>query len=87
MGGERPDLLDRDLVERLERELDTAHLHQRALIDSIPDIAWMKDKAGRFLAVNRALMQAFGVDRIEDVLGKTDFDFSPSRARGALPGR
>jgi PAS domain S-box-containing protein len=77
MGGDPRDILDRDLVERLERELDTAHLHQRALIDSIPDIAWMKDRAGRFLAVNRALMRALSVDRIEDVIGKTDFDFSP----------
>jgi len=65
------------LVERLERELDTAHRHQRALIDSIPDIAWMKDKEGRFLAVNRPLLRSLGVEGPEDVLGKTDFDFSP----------
>ncbi|MDX2090609.1 MAG: PAS domain-containing protein [Kofleriaceae bacterium] len=79
MGGDRRDTrtLDRDLVERLERELGTAHLHQRALIDSIPDIAWMKDRQGRFLAGNRALLRAHGLERMEQVVGKTDYDLSP----------
>ena len=48
----------------------------RAILDAIPDPAWLKDKAGRFLAVNAAWCRFFGVDPNE-VLGKTAFEYLP----------
>ncbi len=47
---------------------------QRALLDAIPDVAWIKDKKGRFVATNTAFRQRYTFDPS----GKTDADLSPS---------
>lgn len=51
-------------------------LQQKALLDSIPDIAWLKDQESRFIAVNQPFGQACGVEPY-DLVGKTDFDIWP----------
>jgi PAS domain S-box-containing protein len=45
-------------------------------LDNIPDMAWLKDKDGNFLAVNEPFAKACGISN-EELLGKTDFDFWP----------
>jgi PAS domain S-box-containing protein len=50
---------------------------KRAILDNIPDIAWLKDRDGRFVAVNTPLANAAGKERPADVLGLTDFDIWP----------
>ncbi len=55
--------------ERLREE----QRRQRGILDSIRDIAWLKDERGRFLAVNRKFAEAAGVDP-ESLVGTTDFD-------------
>jgi PAS domain S-box-containing protein len=50
---------------------------KRAILDNIPDIAWLKDREGRFVAVNMPLAQAAGLAGPEAVLGKTDYDLWP----------
>lgn len=47
----------------------------RAMIDILPDFIFAKDTAGRFLAANAATARLMGVDRPQDLLGKTDHDF------------
>nr|WP_238486313.1 GGDEF and EAL domain-containing protein [Motilimonas eburnea] len=47
----------------------------QTLLDSLPDLAWVKDPQGRFLTVNAQFEQAFGVN-YETLIGKTDFDLS-----------
>ncbi|MFO6422282.1 EAL domain-containing protein [Motilimonas sp. KMU-193] len=47
----------------------------QTLLDSLPDLAWVKDPQGRFLAVNAQFEKAFGVN-YETLIGKTDFDLS-----------
>jgi PAS domain S-box-containing protein len=59
-----------------EKRLQRTLIRQNAILDNIPDIAWLKDKEGKFLAVNGAFASARSVAR-EDLLGKTDFDFWP----------
>jgi PAS domain S-box-containing protein len=49
---------------------------QRALLDAIPDIAWLKDREGRLIAVNQSYGQACGIDPA-DLIGKTDLDAWP----------
>ncbi len=44
------------------------------LMDHIPDSIYFKDKASRFIAVNRALAKLFGKEDPMDMLGKTDLD-------------
>lgn len=48
------------------------------LFEYIPDTHfWIKDKDSRFLAGNRALGAHFGLKGNPDLVGRTDFDFSP----------
>ena len=68
----------RDITERkrMDEALREMQRQQRALLDNIPDIAWVKDKQSRYIAVNEALARACG-RRPEDMVGKTDFDIVP----------
>ena len=53
--------------------LKESDLHLKAILNNIPDTAWLKDKQGRFLAVNEAFIQACGWKE-QDILGKKDLD-------------
>jgi PAS domain S-box-containing protein len=72
-------------VQRREDEiLRQAHLVRdnerivlRALIDNIPDFAYVKDLESRFLVANSHLARVVGAGTPEELLGKTDFDFFP----------
>ena len=68
----------RDITDRKKTEeaLQTSERRQKAILDTIPDPAWLKDKEGRFLAVNPAWCRFFGIDA-KDALGKTAFEFFP----------
>jgi len=55
---------------------DSPYLQMKVILDSIPDIAWLKDGEGKFVAVNEALCKAIGM-KAEDVIGKTDYEVSP----------
>ncbi len=47
-----------------------------AILDSIPDIAWLKDEQGKFLSVNEPFGKACGFNP-QDLIGKTDLDIWP----------
>jgi len=49
----------------------------KTVINNVPDLIYVKDRAGRFLAVNRSLQRVLGVESSDDAAGKTDYDFSP----------
>src|ERR1017187_7475493 len=49
----------------------------KALIRTIPDMVWLKDPSGVFLACNPATARFFGTLESE-VVGKTDYDFFPA---------
>jgi sigma-B regulation protein RsbU (phosphoserine phosphatase) len=56
-----------------------------ALMDTIPDRIYFKDREGRFLSVNRAMREFLHVSNEEDLKGRTDFDFFlPEHAREAF---
>ncbi|MEO8494415.1 MAG: PAS domain-containing protein [Planctomycetota bacterium] len=71
--------ISRDITEfkraqaHLARERDLL----KTIIDNIPDLIFIKDRAGRFVAVNAAMLRVLNVKAEEEVIGKTDFDFSP----------
>ncbi|MDP2831633.1 MAG: PAS domain-containing protein, partial [Candidatus Omnitrophota bacterium] len=56
--------------------LRKAELQQKAILDNIPDIAWLKDLPGRFIAVNEPFAKACGL-KVEEIIGKTDLDIWP----------
>ncbi|MFA5165534.1 MAG: PAS domain S-box protein [Candidatus Omnitrophota bacterium] len=49
---------------------------QEAILDNIPDMAWLKDRESRFIAVNEPFGRACGL-KPADVAGKTDLDIWP----------
>jgi PAS domain S-box-containing protein len=46
-----------------------------AFLENIPDKIFFKDRASRFIAVSRSLVENFGAADAAAVLGRTDFDF------------
>ncbi|XZG69666.1 putative bifunctional diguanylate cyclase/phosphodiesterase [Chitinibacteraceae bacterium HSL-7] len=47
------------------------------LLDSIPDLAWVKDRQSRFVVVNDAFCRVWGIRDKREVLGRDDFALSP----------
>ncbi|MFA5338651.1 MAG: PAS domain S-box protein [Candidatus Omnitrophota bacterium] len=67
------DITKRKRTEEILKEIEK---QQEALLDNIPDIAWLKDKESRFIAVNEPFSRACGVAP-KDLVGKNDFDIWP----------
>ena len=68
----------RDITERKQAEgaLQAGRLQLKAILDNIPDIAWLKDKESRLVAVNEPFGKSCGFEP-EDLVGKTDLDLWP----------
>jgi PAS domain S-box-containing protein len=62
---------------RAQQALREAQGRERALLDSIPYAAWLKDAAGRYIAVNQAFRDRFE-DDFPDPVGKTNRDIFPA---------
>src|SRR5439155_15172532 len=77
------EVTERQRTESLLREsreyLLVHEARLRALLRSLPEQVWMKDRAGAYLAVN-AEFERFQGTREADVLGKTDKDLGASNA-------
>ena len=60
----------------MEHEQGPAHerIQLRTLIDTLPDLVWLKDPDGVYLSCNKRFEQFFGATEAE-IRGKTDFDF------------
>lgn len=65
-----------DLYEA-QQELARERALLKTLIDNLPDFIFIKDTDSRFLMTNKAHLDILGVERLEDVVGKTDFEFFP----------
>lgn len=48
----------------------------RIVLDTIPLRVFWKDKDSRFLGGNKLLLDDLGLSRLEDLIGKSDFDFA-----------
>jgi len=49
------------------------------IFDIMPDVLfWIKDDKGRFMYTNTNFLEHMGVDYPNQILGRTDFDFSPA---------
>jgi len=63
-------------METIDFQLRKTEFQQKAILDNIPDIAWLKDTQGRFIAVNQPFAKACGF-KLEEIIGKTDLDIWP----------
>jgi PAS domain S-box-containing protein len=64
---------DVTLQKQSEEMLKETLLQQTAILNSIPDMAWLKDKNGLYVAVNEQFSKKAGRE-IGDIIGKTDFE-------------
>ncbi len=77
MAGERDESDDDTTRDALERQLQSVERQRKAILDNLPDIAWLKDTEGRFLAVNERLARSAGHQSSDDLVGLTDLDLWP----------
>ena len=63
-----------DPVRRVALALESERTYLRTLISTIPDLIWLKNSEGVYLACNPAFERFFGA-RETDIVGKTDYDF------------
>ena len=74
---------DIDRRRRAEAAFEKEHRLLRTLVDSSPDLVWLKDRDGAFLACNRRFEALVG--RTEaSLLGCTDFDLHPTDVAESL---
>ncbi|MRR05357.1 MAG: PAS domain S-box protein [Deltaproteobacteria bacterium] len=65
-----------DISERKKSEeaLRTSEGHLRTLVQTLPDLIWLKNKDGVYLSCNPTFERFFGAKEA-DIVGKTDYDF------------
>jgi len=65
-----------DITERkrFEEDLQKKEAHLRTLIQTIPDLIWLKDPNGVYLTCNMGFENFFGAPSSK-IIGKTDYDF------------
>ena len=67
-------ILDITERKRAEKELRDSENRLHTLVQTIPDLIWLKDKDGVYLSCNPMFGRFFGA-READIVGKTDYDF------------
>jgi PAS domain S-box-containing protein len=78
--------ISRDITERKHAEEALARERDllAVLMDNLPDGIYFKDAAGRFLRVNQAVADYFGVGDPAELLGKTNRDFLTEESAAAI---
>jgi diguanylate cyclase (GGDEF)-like protein/PAS domain S-box-containing protein len=66
----------RDITERKQNEVVMEEMRQRlqTVVQTIPDLVWLKDVEGVYLSCNSAFERFFGASE-SAIVGKTDYDF------------
>lgn len=67
---------DRDITDEkdIQKQLEDTQTKLKAIISTIPDIIWLKDIQGVYLACNSVFEKIFNKKESE-IIGKTDYDF------------
>lgn len=63
---------------KTQEQLQYEQFMLRTMMEHLPDLIYFKDKQSRFTRVSDSLVAFLGADSVDDVLGKSDFDFFPS---------
>ncbi len=75
----------RDVTKRklAEIELNENRAFLRQVINTVPDLIFVKDREGRFVLVNKALAELYGAS-VEDLEGNQGHDFNPHQDETSL---
>ena len=57
-----------------ETALQASEEQKRLIIETVPDLIWLKCVEGKFLACNKIFERLFGATE-DEIIGKTDYDF------------
>ena len=70
--------ISRDVTEQIRAEQELARERDllKTIINNVPDLIYVKDRAGRFVTANAALLQMFKLPDTDAIAGRTDYDFS-----------
>jgi len=63
------------IIERRLKSLSRTNYYLHSLINSIPDLMWVKDKHSHFLFVNQQFFKSFRLSA-KEIIGKTDLDIT-----------
>lgn len=66
------------ITEKSGAELEAQRKRLQTLIDNFPAFVYTKDRGGRFLSANKALLERLKLS-VNEIKGKTDFDLSPPK--------
>ncbi|NBC82783.1 MAG: PAS domain-containing protein [Bacteroidetes bacterium] len=64
-----------DENERMQHDLKKEKALLDAMLDNLPDNIYFKDLECKFIRVSKSMMQAKGVNNMQELIGKSDFDF------------
>lgn len=72
-----------DITARKQAEIALAQERQflKSLLNTIPDLIWLKDPEGRYLACNPRFASLYGHPE-QDIIGRTDLDFVDAELAG-----
>ena len=72
--------ISRDVSEqiRAEQELSRERDLLKTIINNVPDLIYVKDRSGLFVTANQALVRLLGLDSASEIIGRSDYDFSPA---------
>ena len=74
---EQDNSLTIDITNKRKSEKDDQKLKSiQSILDRLPFLAWMKDKSGKYIIINRAFEDFYKIKNIE-IVDKTDFDIFP----------
>ena len=65
---------DISLRKEYEEKLEHSELLNKNIISTIPQLLWLKDEKGLYIACNEEFEKFFGAKE-KDIIGKTDYDF------------
>jgi len=71
-------LIDITGRKQVEKALRNSEVHLNTLVQTIPDLIWLKDTGGVYLSCNPMFGLFFGASEAE-IVGKTDYDFLDHR--------
>ena len=66
--------------EAMQKELAKEKALLDALMNNLPDYIYFKDRDSKFIRISKSMLPLFPVDSVDEMIGKSDFDFHKPEA-------